>query len=163
MGEALWWFLIAAVFLIAEFGHRAFYALFLGLGAIVAAVLAISGAGVVIQIPAFVVAAVLGLFLVRPTLVKAMSSGEGRLVSGLQGQVGKEVFVAEPIGGADNPGRVRVEGELWKAISHDGKPIASGTRVMVLELQGTMFVVQDLPTLGLAPFELPEINEGDVP
>jgi hypothetical protein len=27
---------------------------------------------------------------------------------------------------------------------------------MILELQGTTFVVQDLPTLGLSPFELPE-------
>ncbi|MGA2208627.1 MAG: NfeD family protein [Acidimicrobiales bacterium] len=163
MGEGLWWFLIAAVFLVAEFGHRAFYALFIGLGAIVAAVLALAGAGVIVQIPAFAVAALLGLFLVRPNLVRAMSSGEGRLVSGLQGQVGKEVFVAEAIGGAANPGRVRVEGELWKAISQDGKPIPSGTLVMVLELQGTTFVVQDLPTLGMAPFELPEDNEGDVP
>ena len=56
-----------------------------------------------------------------------------------------------------------MEGELWKAISQDGNPIASGTLVMVLELQGTTFVVQDLPTLGMAPFELPEDNEGDVP
>jgi hypothetical protein len=29
---------------------------------------------------------------------------------------------------------------------------------MILDLQGTTFVVQDLPTLGLAPLELPEDN-----
>ena len=95
MGEALWWFLIAAIFLAAEFGHRAFYALFVGLGAVVAAVLAIAGVGVLVQIPAFVVAAVLGLFFLRPSLVKAMSSGQYRLTSGIAGHVGHEAVVAE--------------------------------------------------------------------
>jgi membrane protein implicated in regulation of membrane protease activity len=156
MGEALWWFLIAAVFLIAEFGHRAFYALFLGLGAVVAAVLAISGVGVLVQIPAFVGAAVLGLFFLRPSIVKAMSSGQYRLVSGMQGHVGQEAIVAEATGDTAHPGRIKLNGELWKAVSHDGKPLDAGTVVMILELQNTTFVVQDLPTLGLAPLELPE-------
>jgi len=156
MAEALWWFVIAAIFLIAEFGHRAFYALFVGLGAIVAAVLALAGVGVIVQIPAFVAAAVLGLFFLRPSLVKAMSSGQYRLVSGMQGKVGHEAIVAEATGDAAHPGRIKINGELWKAVSNDGKPIPAGTVVMILELQSTTFVVQDLPTLGLAPLELPE-------
>lgn len=155
MGEAFWWFIIAALFLAAEFGHRAFYAMFIAVGAVVAAILAIAHVPVVVQIPAFAVAAVLGLFLVRPTLVRAMSSGQ-YLVSGIKGHVGKEGIVAETAGGPASPGRVKLDGELWKAISSDGRPIAAGTVVMILELQGTTFVVQDLPTLGLAPLELPE-------
>ncbi|HXY42793.1 MAG TPA: NfeD family protein [Acidimicrobiales bacterium] len=156
MGEALWWFLIAGVFLLAEFGHRAFYALFIALGAVVAAVLALAGVGVLVQIPAFVGAAVLGLFFLRPALVKAMSSGQYRLVSGMQGHVGHEAVVAEATGDVAHPGRIKIEGELWKAVSQDGKPIPAGTVVMILDLQSTTFVVQDLPTLGLAPLELPE-------
>ncbi|MGC9963051.1 MAG: NfeD family protein [Acidimicrobiales bacterium] len=156
MGEALWWFLIAAIFLAAEFGHRAFYALFVGLGAVVAAVLAIAGVSVLVQIPAFVAAAVLGLFFLRPSLVKAMSSGQYRLTSGIAGHVGHEAIVAETTGDSAHPGRVRLDGELWKAVSHDGMPIPAGTVVMILDLQNTTFVVQDLPTLGLAPLELPE-------
>lgn len=156
MGEALWWFLIAAIFLAAEFGHRAFYALFVGLGAIVAAVLAVAGVGVLVQIPAFVVAAVLGLFFLRPSLVKAMSAGQYRLTSGIAGHVGQEAIVAEDTGDGAHPGRIRLDGELWKAVSQDGKSIPAGTVVMILELQNTTFVVQDLPSLGLAPLELPE-------
>lgn len=156
MAEALWWFVIAAVFLLAEFGHRAFYALFVGLGAIVAAVLAIAGVAVVVQIPAFAAAAVLGLLFLRPTIVKAMSSGQYRLISGIQGHVGHEAIVAETTGDAAHPGRIEIEGELWKAVSQDGKPIPAGTVVMILDLQRTTFIVQDLPTLGLAPLELPE-------
>jgi membrane protein implicated in regulation of membrane protease activity len=156
MGEAFWWIIVAVLFLAAEFGHRAFYAMFVAMGALVAAILAIANVSVVVQIPAFVVAAVLGLFLVRPALVRAMATGQYRLVSGIKGHVGKEAIVAETADGPGNPGRVKLDGELWKAISHDGKPIPAGTPVMILELQGTTFVVQDLPTLGLAPFELPE-------
>jgi membrane protein implicated in regulation of membrane protease activity len=156
MGEAFWWFVIAALFLAAEFGHRAFYAMFIAIGALVAGVLAIAQVSVVVQIPAFAAAAVAGLFLVRPTLMRAMSTGQYRLVSGIKGHVGKEAIVAETAGGPGSPGRVKLDGELWKAVSHDGKPIPAGTVVMILELQGTTFVVQDLPTLGLAPLELPE-------
>jgi membrane protein implicated in regulation of membrane protease activity len=156
MGEAFWWFVIAGLFLAAEFGHRAFYAMFIAIGAVVAAVLAIAQVSVVVQIPAFAAAAVLGLFLVRPTLVRAMSSGQYRLISGIKGHVGKEAILAETAAGPANPGRVRLDGELWKAVSHDGTAIPAGTVVMILELQGTTFVVQDLPTLGLAPLELPE-------
>jgi inner membrane protein len=156
MGEALWWIVIAALFVAAEFGHRAFYAMFVAIGALVAAVLAVAQVSVVVQIPAFVVAAALGLLLVRPTIVRAMASGEYGLVSGIKAHVGKEAIVTESAGDPAHPGRVKLDGELWKAVSHDGNLIPAGTPVMILELQGTTFVVQDLPTLGLAPFELPE-------
>jgi len=156
MGEALWWFLIAALFLVAELGHRAFYALFVGIGAVVAAVLALAGVPVAIQIPAFAVAAVLGLVFLRPSLVRSMSKGEYRLQSGIAGHVGHEAVVAKDTGDAAHPGRIKLDGELWKAVSHDGKPIPAGTIVMILDLQNTTFVVQDLSSLGLTPLELPE-------
>lgn len=160
MGEALWWFLIAVIFLLAEFGHRAFYALFVALGAVVAAVLAVAGVGVVVQIPAFVAAAVAGIALLRPSLLRAMGRGQGELVSGIKAHVGTETVLVEAAAGPDRPGRVRIDGELWKAVSFDGKPIPAGTTVMLLELDSTTFVVEDLPSLGLAPFELPE-DKGD--
>jgi membrane protein implicated in regulation of membrane protease activity len=156
MGEAFWWVIIAAVFLAAEFGHRAFYAMFVAIGAVVAALLAVANVSVLVQIPAFAAAAVLGLLLVRPVFVKAMGSGQYPLVSGIKAHVGKEAIVAEATGGPASPGRVKLDGELWKAVSHDGRPLPAGTQVMILELQGTTFIVQDLPTLGLAQFELPE-------
>src|ERR1700683_5338991 len=98
MGEALWWIVIAALFVAAEFGHRAFYAMFVAIGALVAAVLAVAQVSVVVQIPAFVVAAALGLLLVRPTIVRAMASGEYGLVSGIKAHVGKEAIVTESAG-----------------------------------------------------------------
>lgn len=155
MGEALWWFIIAAVFFIAEFGHRAFYALFVAIGALVAAALALAGAGVVVQLPAFVAAAVAGVWLVRPVVMRAMG-GSHAMTSGIRGHVGKEVVLEEPAGDSAHPGRVKIDGELWKAVSSDGKVIPAGTTVMLLELEGTTFVVEDVHSLGLGSFELPE-------
>jgi membrane protein implicated in regulation of membrane protease activity len=155
MGEAAWWLLIAAIFVVVEFGHRAFYAMFIGLGALVAAIVAIAGLGVAVQIPVFVAAAIAGLVLIRPTVARAMSRGEP-LVSGAKGLVGKEAVVAEAVGRVTNPGKIRIQGELWKAVSNGDETIAPGTVVMILELQGSTFVVQDMPPLGSSPFELPE-------
>src|SRR5271165_6841230 len=102
MGEAAWWLLIAAIFIVVELGHRAFYAMFIGLGAIVAALAAIAGVGVAVQIPLFAAAAIAGLALIRPTVVRAMSRGEP-LVSGARGLVGKEAVVVEAVGRGTHP------------------------------------------------------------
>ncbi|MGD0084043.1 MAG: NfeD family protein [Acidimicrobiales bacterium] len=155
MGEAAWWLLIAAVFVVVELGHRAFYAMFIGLGALFAAMVAIAGLGVVVQIPVFVAAAIAGLVLIRPTVARAMSRGE-QLVSGAEGLVGKEAVVVEAVGRVTHPGKIRIQGESWKAVSNNDETIAPGTVVMILDLQGSTFVVQDMPALGLSPFELPE-------
>jgi membrane protein implicated in regulation of membrane protease activity len=156
MSETAWWFVVAAAFVLVEFGHRAFFALFIALGAIVAAVLAVAGAPVEAQIPAFVAAAVGGVLLVRPSLQRAMSRGHYRLISGAEGLVGKEAVVTEEVGDITRPGRIRIQGEQWKALSSDGGPIEAGHVVMILELQGSTFVVSDLHALGLTPLELPD-------
>lgn len=155
MSEAAWWFIVAAVFVLAEFGHRAFYAVFVALGALVAAVLASLGVPLAAQIPAFVVAAVGGLLLVRPSLQRAMSRGHYRLISGAGGLVGKEAVVTEQVGDITTPGRIEIQGEQWKALSGDGGPIAVGHVVMILELRGSTFVVSDLHALGLTSLEPP--------
>jgi membrane protein implicated in regulation of membrane protease activity len=156
MGEAVWWLIVAAIFLVLEFGHRQFFALFIGIGAAVAAIFAIAGLPVLVQLPVFMVAAAAGLLLLRPVLMRTMHVGQYGLVSGIKAHVGHEAVLVEPVVGTTHPGRIRLDGELWKAVSNDGTPIEAGTVVLLLELQGTTFVVQDLPTLGLTSLELPE-------
>jgi membrane protein implicated in regulation of membrane protease activity len=156
VADVLWWLIIGAVFLVAEFGHRAFIALFIAVGAFAAAIAAVAGAGVVIQLPVFAVAAIASLVSLRPTVLRALSRNGPALISGIRAHIGHEAVVTERVGDITKPGRIKLDGELWKAISTDGKPIETGTVVMVLDLQGTTFVVEDLRTLGLNSMSLPE-------
>lgn len=156
MSEVVWWLIVAGVFVILEVGHRAFYAAFLAVGAVAAALAALVGAPLALQIPVFAMASVLGLFAARPPLMRTMSRGHYRLISGAQGLVGKEAVVTETVGDIRSPGRVRIQGEDWKALSNDGQPIEKGTVVMILELQGSTFIVEQMPEIGSGLLELPK-------
>ncbi|MDA8040048.1 MAG: NfeD family protein [Actinomycetota bacterium] len=158
MSDALWWLVVAGIFVVLEVGHRAFYAAFLAVGALTAAVAALAGAPFAAQIPIFAVAAVAGLFMARPPLMRAMSRGQYRMISGAQGLVGHEAIVTARVADLRAPGKVRIQGEEWKALSSDGKPIEPGTVVMILELQGSTFIVQHMPELDGS---FPELSEDD--
>ncbi|MGH9169381.1 MAG: NfeD family protein [Acidimicrobiales bacterium] len=155
MGDVLWWLIVAVVCLAVEFGHRAFIAMFLSIGAIVTAIAAVSGAPVILQVPIFVVATAVSLTAMRPAIMRALSSEGRHLVSGIKAHVGHQAVVAERVVGT-TPGRIKLHGEMWRAISLDGKTIEPGTQVMILALEGTTFIVEDLPALGLDPMQLPE-------
>jgi len=156
MSEAVWWLLVAVVFVIAEAFHRAFYAIFIAVGALVASVLAVSGVPVAAQIPAFVAAGALSMWLIRPTVKRAMSSGHYGFISGAQGLVGREAVVSRRVGDITSPGKIKVQGEEWTALSSDGTPIEEGKVVMILDLRDSRFIVQEIPELGSTSLTLPE-------
>lgn len=156
MSEAAWWLVVAAIFVVAEAFHRAFFAMFVAAGALVAALLAFAGAPVAAQIPAFFAAGALGLWLIRPSVKRAMSSGQYGFISGAEGLVGQDAVVTRPVGDISHPGKIRIQGEEWTALSSDGSVIEPGTVVMILELRNSRFVVQQMPELGSTPLTLPE-------
>jgi membrane protein implicated in regulation of membrane protease activity len=157
MGEAFLWIVLAVVFVVLEFGHRQLMAFFIAVGAILAAIVGLAGLGSVVQIPVFFAGAVSGLFLLRPMIMRSGGFRGYGLVSGIKAHVGEETVLVEAIGGAHEPGRVKLHGELWKAVASDGGSIPAGTLVMMIDMQGTTFIVQDISNLGLGTGALPEI------
>ncbi len=145
MAEALFWLIVLAAFVVGEIYTRAFFALFVALAAGAAALAAAAGAAFALQGVVFVVSAGAGIAAARPPLRRAMTRGHYRLVSGAQGLVGKEGVVAVAIGDTAAPGKVRVQGELWSAVSAGGDVIEPGALVLLLELRGTRFVVDEIP------------------
>ncbi|MGH9295165.1 MAG: NfeD family protein [Acidimicrobiales bacterium] len=148
MSDAWWWLIVAGIFLLIEVTHRAFYAAFLVIGALVAALVALASAPLAAQVPAFAAASVGGLLMARPSLTRAMARGHHRFVSGAQGLVGREAVVTETVADLRAPGKIAIQGEQWRALSSDGSPIEVGAVVLILELDSSTFVVQKLPELG---------------
>lgn len=58
---------------------------------------------------------------------------------------------AEAVEALTPTGYVRVHGELWLATTHDGAPIAAGTRVLVVAARGLTLVVEDAGATPPAP------------
>ena len=122
-----WWifWLVMAVLLAAGEVHtQAFYLLFVAVGAVVAAVLGAVGLPLYIQVLAGAVAAVAGVFAVRPLLKQAM---EGRLAApyrfpGLAGGlVGAHAVTVDTVGDEHHPGHALLANERWLAITDSAR------------------------------------------
>lgn len=137
--------------LIAEATTTAFVAIYFGIAAAIAAVLALIGLPVLVQLIAFGGVAVGGMLLTRPALSRVMGATPV-LRTGVDAMRGRHGVVTKPIAELE-PGQVRIDGETWTARSYfDGEQIAAGTRVEVVEVKGVTALVIASPS----PHEISE-------
>ena len=140
------WFVLGIALLLAELHSAAFYPIFLGVGALVAGVLALLVPSSEIWVQAVVALAVsiAGVILVRPRLanryLRRNPEARSRAVHG--GFVGERALATDPIGDELHPGHVRLAGESWLAISADGSEIDGDAPVIVTAVRGTTLVVR---------------------
>jgi membrane protein implicated in regulation of membrane protease activity len=124
---------------IAEIFTSGFFLLCFAVGAVIAAIASYFGVPPLGQFGVFVVASAGALLLLRPfaNRVTSVSTpvGSDRLV-------GKAGIVVEVIDPARGVGVVRVEHETWSADSAEGVPIATGTMVRVVGIEGTHLKVR---------------------
>jgi membrane protein implicated in regulation of membrane protease activity len=150
------WVVAAVVLLIAEATTSAFIALYFGLAAIAAAAVALTGLGVVVQLIAFAALSVGSLTVTRPALKRAIGSTSLHRtgVDAMQGRIG---VVTRAIGELES-GLVKVGGETWTARSfYDEEPIAEGSRVEVIKIEGVTALVVPAPSPRDDP--TPELEE----
>ncbi len=128
---AFWfWIIVAIALAIAEVMTVAFFAAFLSLGALGAAVVSLLGFGLFVQAIVLGVIGVVGIFAARP------------LQSGAESMVGQRAVLTDPILASGQPGHVKIAGELWPAITEDGSPLPATTPVIVTDLRSTVLVVR---------------------
>ncbi|HEY8860383.1 MAG TPA: NfeD family protein [Gaiellales bacterium] len=150
------WVVAAVVLLIAEATTSAFIALYFGLAAIAAAAVALTGLGVVVQLIAFAALSVGSLTVTRPALKRAIGSTSLHRtgVDAMQGRIG---VVTRAIGELES-GLVKIGGETWTARSfYDEEPIAEGSRVEVIKIEGVTALVVPAPSPRDDP--TPELEE----
>jgi membrane protein implicated in regulation of membrane protease activity len=142
------WLLAALVLLGLEVHTQAFYALLLALGAFVATLVALLATPVWLQAVIGVGVALLGTFLVRPTLARIAAKHLGpplRLPGASSNLIGQPALALEPIGDANHPGHARLFNERWLASAGSTQPIPAHTSVTVVAVLGTTLVVIPSP------------------
>jgi membrane protein implicated in regulation of membrane protease activity len=140
---AFWfWIIVAIAFAVAEVMTVAFFAAFITIGALAAAVVSLLGFGLLVQAIVLGVIGVVGIFAARPFLVERLHIGRRRLQSGAEGMIGQRAVLTEPILGSGQPGHVKIAGELWPAITEDGSPLPATTPVIVTDLHSTVLIVR---------------------
>jgi membrane protein implicated in regulation of membrane protease activity len=148
LGDNQWaaWLALAAALGVAEMFSLDLVLIMLAVGALAGMLTSLAGGALILQVLVAGAASVAMLALVRPGVVKRLHTGpELRLGHGKL--VGQRGVVTEQIT-ANEPGRIRLAGEIWSAAPYDEHlSIAPGETVEVFEIRGATAYVHPVPTL----------------
>jgi membrane protein implicated in regulation of membrane protease activity len=135
----LFWLVILLVCVVAEIHTNAFIALFIGFGAAVALILAFSSVAFALQAVLWLIISGVTLTALRPFAMKNfhrplhtdLSRPTKSALTNLKG------MVEETVGDENHPGRVKIQGESWKAVTDWMEPIPTGAPIVVRKTYGT--------------------------
>ena len=140
----LFWLIILLVCIYAEIHTQAFVAIFVGVGAMVAFFLALASVPFALEAVIFVVVTAITLLTFRPAVVrrfehKPVVDLAAPAPSSLANMTG---FVEELVGDEGHPGRVKIKGESWRAVTDAPSPIDEGVQIIVRKAYGTTLWVE---------------------
>lgn len=141
------WIVIGVIFLIIEITAPAFFYMWFGIGAFVAAVSAV-WLNFLWQLSIFLVSSAVLLALTRPFARKIQKYESPKKIH-LEDIVGKEAVVVETIDNTAGKGIVKVNGDMWRAFSSDdSQVIEKGEKVKILKVEGAHLVVEKVEVEG---------------
>lgn len=145
LAQHLWqvWAVVAVVCLILELTAGDFFIICFSIGAVFAAVSAVVGGSIYVQLVVFAVFTLISLFWVRPFAQRYLHRGEDPRVSNADALLGRQGRVVERVV-ADGFGRVQIDGDIWKAVTNGGCDIPEGSNVKVIGRESTIITVETL-------------------
>ncbi len=140
------WLIIAAIFIAAEVFTPGFFLLWFGVGAAVAAIMALLGVGsFAVQMLVFLIVSVALVIASRTIFERFLNrpADTNQLRSGIETIIGQIGTVVESSRGALNEGAVRVYGSVWTAFPAEGEwPLHEGDSVAVERIEGNAIYVR---------------------
>ena len=138
--DAVVWFVAGMALLLAEIFTLTVVLAMLGAGALVAAVVAALGAGVVPQVLAFAATSTALLMFAREPVQRMLTKGDSATSTDPRALTGSIALVIERV--SEHTGQVRLNGELWRARPYAGTgPVEPGHAVHVAAVQGATLLV----------------------
>ena len=134
------WLLVALICIALEFHSAAFVAVFLAISSVVTLIFSILGVPMWAQFVVWVVLSVVLILTLRPFALRRFQHGHHahELIEPTQSTMTGRLGVVEvEVGNTGETGRVKVEGESWKAVTSSPKPLKAGTRIVVDKVQST--------------------------
>ena len=136
----IYWLIAAGLFFIAEIITVGFLVFWLGIGALAAMCVSFFTSNIIIQTAVFVVVSTLLIFLTKPLVDKYISKKE-TVPTNAYSVIGKTGTVIAEIKGNTEVGQVKVDGEIWSAISNNSYDISKGSEVIVDKIDGVKLIV----------------------
>ncbi len=141
MEDWVLWMIAAGALAIGEIVSLSFFLGPIAVAAAVAAVAALIGAGLALQIVVFIVASAASLLVLRPIARRHLRT-PAQLRTGTAALVGETAVVLERVD--RDRGQIKLAGEVWTARAFDEDEVLEpGARVQVMQIQGATALVSD--------------------
>lgn len=135
------WLLIAAILIVFELISLGLTTIWFAGGAFVAAIAAIAGASLPVQIILFLVVSIGLLLITRPLAVKHLDSKTEK--TNAEGLVGQTALILQEVNNLQETGQAKINGMEWTARAKNNEEIIpAGTAVTVVEIQGVKLIVE---------------------
>jgi membrane protein implicated in regulation of membrane protease activity len=141
MGIWVIWLVAACLLAFGEIHTGGFYLLPFAVGAALAAVVGIAGAGALLSVLVFALVSAIVFAALRPVAARHRRLPPA-LRTGAAALVGHHATVLERIANREGVGCVKIDnGEVWTARSYDDEVIDAGRDVEVVEIRGATALV----------------------
>ena len=139
------WLLVAAVFVVIEIFTSGFAVACFSVGCVFGAILAACDLSLTWQVVAFAVGTFLAFVLIRPVVMKYLDkkTNDDHIKTNMDNIIGKTAVVTERIeeGGY---GRVKIDGDDWKALTDNGLAAEVGDKVEIVSYESIILTVKKL-------------------
>ena len=138
------WVIVALVFVIVEMFTSGFAVMCISFGCLFSAVASALDWELKWQLLVFAVGTALAFMTVRPLVYKFFYKKGQEVKTNVDALVGRRAIVTERIEGELHAGRVKIDGDDWKAVSLDAEPIEVGTAVEITAINSVILTVKKL-------------------
>ncbi len=139
------WLLIAAVFVVIEIFTSGFAVACFSVGCVFGSILAACDLSLTWQVVAFAIGTFLAFVLIRPVVMRYLDkkTNDNHVKTNMDNIIGKTAVVTERIeeGGY---GRVKINGDDWKAQTIDGSAADVGEKVQIDSYESIILTVKKL-------------------
>lgn len=133
------WLVLSGICLIIESFTLGFFVFWFSIGALFALIVSLFTTNIIIQSVVFIVSSTILLLLTKPLIKKIVKTPKTKSTN-VYSIIGKEGIVLESIDNLNSTGKVKVNGELWSAISDSN--IEKGETIKVLSINGVKLKVE---------------------
>lgn len=140
---ALYWLIISAILIVIEIITLGLTTIWFVAGALIAALAAYLGLGVIGQWILFFIVSVVLLALTRPLAIKHLNDKTVR--TNADSLIGEIAIVTQEIDNIAGKGAAKIQGEEWTARStKNEETIEKGAKVQILEISGVKLIVSKI-------------------
>ena len=134
------WLILCGIFLLIEIFTVSFLMFWPGIGAFFAFIVNILGFSFPVQLGVFAISTALMKIFMKPLVKKFFKTKDVPINN--NAMIGKQAIVIKQIDNLNSKGQVKVNGELWSALSVDDSIIEENSTVEIVGIDGVKLKVK---------------------